>query len=302
MIEQAEALRDEQTESVLRSNWKHLRIPYQLTLAPIFLWGCFLASPRPSWALIPAFVSFHLLLYSGITAYNSYYDRDRGPIGGLRNPPPIKRSLLFLALTLKAAGFLLAIAGGLTLAAIYATFVALSILYSHPRFRWKSDPWLSSATVCLGQGGLGFLAGWATATGGISGIQTATVLLGLMTACLTTLGMYPLTQLFQIEEDSVRGDRTLCVVLGPKSALALARAALLLGGGCGAVLLWLRGQPGDSALIGTGYLLIIAALRGIEIGLGRWTREELFRRVTLLHYTASAGFGIFILTRIGKWG
>ena len=118
--------------SVISSNWKHLRIPYQLTLAPIFLWGYFLASPRPTWSLIPAFVSFHLLLYPGITAYNSYYDRDYGPIGALWNPPPVSKTLISLAVMLKATGFLIALLYGFTLAAIYGAFVALALL-SHLR-------------------------------------------------------------------------------------------------------------------------------------------------------------------------
>ncbi|MEZ4680201.1 MAG: UbiA family prenyltransferase [Caldilineaceae bacterium] len=66
----------------------HLRLHYQLLLAPIFLWGYLLAGGQPDGSFGLAFVAFHLFLYGGMTAFNSYYDRDEGPIGGLEEPPP----------------------------------------------------------------------------------------------------------------------------------------------------------------------------------------------------------------------
>src|SRR5205085_10044617 len=123
-----------------------------------------------SWRLVPAFVAFHIFLYTGITAYNSYYDRDEGPIGGLEYPPPVRSSLLPLALVMQTLGLLLALGTGATpvFIGIYMVFVVLGILYSHPRPRWKANPWLSALVVCGGQGGLGFLAGWAAARGEIA--------------------------------------------------------------------------------------------------------------------------------------
>src|SRR5207302_11499171 len=118
--------------------------------------------------IVPAFIALHLFLYTGITAFNSYYDRDERPIGGLEHPPPVRDSLLFLALALKAIGFLIALWIGAAFAGNYAICVVLSFLYSHPTTRWKANPWLSAAVVCLGQGGLGFLAGWAAATGDLA--------------------------------------------------------------------------------------------------------------------------------------
>ena len=84
-------------------------MPFQMTLAPIFLWGYFLARERPDWRLIPAFVAFHFFLYTGITAFNSYYDRDVGPVGGLEHPPRVPSTLLAFSLAVKLLGWLLAI-------------------------------------------------------------------------------------------------------------------------------------------------------------------------------------------------
>ena len=61
----------------------HLRLPFQLLLAPVFLWGWLLAGGGLSWTFALAFLAFHVFLYGGVTAFNSYYDRDEGPVGGL---------------------------------------------------------------------------------------------------------------------------------------------------------------------------------------------------------------------------
>ena len=66
---------------------KHLRLPFQLTLAPLFLWGFLLADGQIGVRAVLAFVSLHLFLYPGITAFNSAYDRDQGPVAGMARPP-----------------------------------------------------------------------------------------------------------------------------------------------------------------------------------------------------------------------
>src|ERR671932_611970 len=115
----------------------HLRLHFQFLLSPIFLWGYLLASGLVSAQLALAYLSFHLFLYAGGTALNSYYDRDEGPIGGLAHPPPVPKHLLTFSLVWQAIGFLLALAVNLTFAIIYAVMFCLSIAYSHPRLRWK---------------------------------------------------------------------------------------------------------------------------------------------------------------------
>ena len=51
----------------LRPYIKHLRVPFQLTLSPLFLWGYFLASLNITPALLIGLASCHLFLYTGIT-------------------------------------------------------------------------------------------------------------------------------------------------------------------------------------------------------------------------------------------
>ena len=55
-------------------------------------------------------------------------------------------------------------------------------------------------------------------------------MLGAASAALTTFAMYPLTQIYQVEEDSRRGDRTLCVVFGADRGLRISQAAMIAAG------------------------------------------------------------------------
>ena len=213
---------------VITAYVRHLRLPFQLTLAPLFLWGLFLAGLRSTEVALVAFVSLHLLLYPGVTAFNSVYDRDSGPVSFMRSPPPVPPGLLGVSLAMQVVGAALAASLGLRFLMIYLAIAALAAGYSHPALRWKACPWKSAVAVARGQGGLGFLAGWTAGQGG----QTAYAMLGFSIATLTTLGLYPLTQVFQVEEDAARGDRT----LGPAVALRVGALALAGAGALMAVL------------------------------------------------------------------
>jgi 4-hydroxybenzoate polyprenyltransferase len=279
----------------MHSNWKHLRVPFQLTLAPIFLWGALLSGAPASARLALGFFTFHFLLYTGITAFNSYYDRDEGPIGGLERPPSPDPTLLPLALFLKAAGLVVAPLCGIAFTVLYLIFVALSFLYSHPSTRWKSSPLFSTLVVTLGQGMLGFLAGWAAARGDLAGIWTDAGTLGAASAALTTLGMYPITQIYQIDEDRGRGDRTLSVMLGPGGALRVSQAAFALGGIAGAALCVRQFGVPDAAIMGGAYLLIVGALELLLRRFARLDGRSAFRASMRMVYGGSAAFAVFIL-------
>jgi hypothetical protein len=124
---------------------KHLRLPFQLTLAPLFLWGFLLAEGQLGVRPVLAFASLHLFLYPGITAFNSAYDRDEGPVAGMERPPPVPRRLLGFSLAVQALGAAAAALAGALFLLIYAAIAALAAAYSHPAMRWKANPWASAA-------------------------------------------------------------------------------------------------------------------------------------------------------------
>ena len=50
------------------------------------------------------FINVHILLFGGATAYNSYWDKDEGPIGGLKSPPKMTRWMWLTSLSMQIAG------------------------------------------------------------------------------------------------------------------------------------------------------------------------------------------------------
>ena len=273
-------------DGALRAYFPHLRLPFQLTLAPIFLWGVLLSGARWDGGTTCGFVALHLFLYPAATAFNSAFDRDLGPVAGLASPPQAPPLLAAFAVVLALAGLPLALAAGLEFAVLYALIVGWTAAYSHPRTRWKASPWKSAAAIALGQGALGFAAGWAASAG--PDAPLGTFLTGSAGAALTALGLYPVTQVFQIGEDRLRGDRTLAVVLGTRGALRLGGLCLLIAG---AVTAWLVGRlygPSDAVLIVLGYLGLIVAQQ-------RLARGPAYRSAMRLLNWATAGFLLFIV-------
>ncbi len=197
----------------------HLRLHFQILLAPIFLWGYFLAGGRPDWHFWLAFIVFHLFLYGGTTVYNSYYDRDEGPVGGLQTPPPVTPEMLPFSLLMQAIGAFLASRVSLPFLLIYLTIFVLFTAYSYPASRLKGRPFVGLLTVALGQGVLAALAGWVTAQPDprtLSGLDW----IALLAAALLTTGFYPITQIYQIDADRDRGDITFAVWAGPRGTFA----------------------------------------------------------------------------------
>jgi len=170
--------------------------------------------PQAAWAL----VLWVVCLNGGTLAVNSVFDRDEGDIGYLKAPPPIPRHLLTFSVALLAVGQLLAFTLPPAYQVDYAACAAMSILYSVPPFRLKAVAGADWVINMWGFGTLTPLAGWA-ATGRPVDLGHMLVLLAF---CPLFAGLYPLTQLYQFDEDRRRGDRTLALILGMRASLAVA--------------------------------------------------------------------------------
>jgi 4-hydroxybenzoate polyprenyltransferase len=165
-----------------------------------------------------------VLLNGGTLALNSAYDRDLGDIAYLREPPRAPRHLAVFGLSLMLAGSVgaLLLPWGYRIA--YAICFVLSILYSVPPFRLKAVPGADWLINMWGFGALTPYAGWS-ATGLPVGPVGRLILLAF---CSLFAALYPLTQIYQFEEDARRGDRTLARTLGVRRSLIIAVAAVVI--------------------------------------------------------------------------
>ena len=164
-----------------------------------------------------------LCLNGGTLALNSAYDRDAGDIGYLEAPPPPPRHLAAFALALMAVGQVGAFLLPPLFALDYAACFVLSIMYSVPPLRLKAVAGADWLINMWGFGTLTPLAGWV-----LTGRPLEPwALLVMFAFCPLFAALYPLTQLYQYEEDRRRGDRTLALVLGMRRSLVAALLATL---------------------------------------------------------------------------
>lgn len=285
----------------MRSLITHLRLPFQLLLAPIFLWGVLLALlwrptawPATSGHIIIAFVVFHICNYGGGTAFNSFYDRDEGPIGGLAHPPPVIASLLPFSLVVQCIGWVGAALVNGAVFTVYGIMFALFIAYSHPWVRLKAHPYRALATVAFGQGVLGFWAGWLAVVADWHSLSVDLCLWGALSALLITVGLYPLSQIYQIAEDSARGDTTIAVLCGVRGSFRLATSLLIAG--CGAVAIVARWQfgVGDSLVIGLAGIVMIGAIVAWQRAFASNDRYANFRASLRFNILSATAFGLYI--------
>jgi 4-hydroxybenzoate polyprenyltransferase len=199
-----------------RSSWLHLRIPFSFFLLPIFLFSLSVSpnfnGPRMFWT----FFIIHFLLYPASNGYNSYFDKDRGSIGGLKNPPTTTKGLYNLALFFDLAAIIL---GFIKLNALFAIMLLIyglvSKAYSHPAIRLKKYAFTSLIITGLFQGLFTFIMCYA----GVNDFPLENCLMpkvlipGLLSSIMLWAN-YPLTQVYQHEEDSLRGDITASIKFG----------------------------------------------------------------------------------------
>jgi 4-hydroxybenzoate polyprenyltransferase len=190
------------------------------------------------WAL----VIWVVFLNGGTLAINSVFDRDEGDIGYLNTPPPLPRYLLHFSVALLVGGQLLAFTLPAGFRIAYAICFGMSILYSVPPFRFKAVAGVDWVINMWGFGTLTPYAAWA-ATGRPLDLGHALVLLAF---CPLFAGLYPLTQLYQFEEDRRRGDRTLALIVGMRASLVVALACTLLAFG---LLGWAAAMLGVQAFL-----------------------------------------------------
>lgn len=278
--------------------FRHLRLGFNMLLAPVFLWGAFLAGgdlAAPGFWF--GFVSLHLFLYGGTTAFNSYYDRDEGPVGGMLEPPPVEPGLLPFSLLVQALGLLPAALAGLPFLLAWLSLFAVFTAYSHPAVRLKADPIAALAAIGLGQGALGFSLGWL-AVAEPMGLTGSAGVLGMLSTSAVVLGLYLVTQSYQAREDAARGDRTLAVVLGARGSLFLALLPLGLGGSLvawwvGLRLDWLWATLLICFFLALGLWLVLWSVRFDEDRV-----RHNFRVAMRFTTTASLGLSLFLLLHL----
>lgn len=199
-----------------RSSWLHLRIPFSYFLLPVYLFSLAISPNLNESRMLWVFIILHVFLYPASNGYNSYFDKDVGSIGGLKKPPPVTRGLYFLALLFDVIAIVLGLwKSNPQFVYMLLIYGMISKAYSHPAIRLKKHPicgWLAA----------GFFQGFFTFLMCYVGINdfsldnclNAHVIIPATLSSLMLWGNFPMTQVYQHEEDTKRGDYTLSLRLG----------------------------------------------------------------------------------------
>lgn len=190
-----------------------LRLPFSLFLLPVSLFSLWFSPGHQTWMTLLVFVIWHLFVYPASNGYNSFHDRDTGPIGGLSNPPLPDKSLLYTVNVLDFLSLLLAFWVHFLFAGFVLVYIVFSRLYSHRSVRLKRFPLLGYLVVIFFQGAWVFAANLLVFNG-FSLVWQQTHLLGMVISSLLIATIYPITQIYQHEADGKDGVKTLSMMLG----------------------------------------------------------------------------------------
>jgi 4-hydroxybenzoate polyprenyltransferase len=212
------------------SAWAHLRFVFSVFLFPVYLFA-FSQVPfvEPGKALLIFFI-WHFLAFPASNGYNSYFDKDEDSIGLLEKPPEVDISLYYFSILLEVAAFLLGFLIGWEFACAVVLYGIMSKLYSHPSTRLKKYPIISFLTVFIFQGCFIYYTTYS-ALAGLSLFRhwdLNFVIAGAICSCLIGAS-YPLTQVYQHDEDSRRGDITISILLGYKGSFIFSGTLFALG-------------------------------------------------------------------------
>jgi len=201
---------------------------------PVFLFAVCVSPNLSGNGLLWSFIIIHLLVYPASNGFNSYFDKDEKSIGGLKNPPPVKKDLYYTSLLFDVAAIILALVFiSKEFAVMLLVYGLASKAYSHPSVRLKKYPIAGWITVVFFQGVFAFAMSYA----GLNKFPFTTLLHskvlipGLLTS-LMLFATYPMTQVYQHDEDSKRGDHTMSLKLGIKGTFFFAMTFFTIAAVC----------------------------------------------------------------------
>lgn len=195
----------------------HLRIPFSFFLLPVFLFALSISAKIDLVNTLLAFIVLHFFLYPASNGYNSYFDKDEKSIGGLENPPPVSKQLYNVSLLLDGLAIVTGLFISIDFVIMLLVYGLISKAYSHPNIRLKKMPFIGWFVAGVFQGSFTFLM-VIIASAGLKLFEVFQPIF-LIPAVLTTIllwGSYPMTQVYQHEEDAKRGDHTISRKLGIK--------------------------------------------------------------------------------------
>ncbi|WP_240935808.1 UbiA family prenyltransferase [Hymenobacter sp. HDW8] len=186
-------------------------------------------------------------------------------------------------------------------AGLIAIYLLISKAYSYEGIRLKKYPFVSTLVVVVFQGAFTFLMTQVGVGGNFEEILATDNLLLALVSTLFLCGSYPLTQVYQHQEDRQRGDQTLSLVLGIRGTFVFAAVGLLFGAALLGFTYWQRGELRNLLifLIATGPVVALfsrwAFLAWSDVAAASFERTMRMNQVSSL--CLSAAFVLMLVLR-----
>ena len=218
----------------MRSTLLHLRFSFSYFLLPVYLFALAISPNFNENQLTWSFILIHLLLYPASNGFNSYFDKDEKSIGGLKNPPPVNITLYYTSLLMDAAAIIIAFWKiNFLFSVMLLIYGLISKAYSHPAIRLKKYPIGGWLTVGFFQGCFTFLMCYVSINKfEIENLMNIKVVIPAALSTVMLLGNYPMTQVYQHEEDAKHGDKTMSMLLGIRGTFIFVQAVFALATIC----------------------------------------------------------------------
>jgi 4-hydroxybenzoate polyprenyltransferase len=216
-----------------KNTLKLLRLPFSLLLMPIFLLALSqINTPFSTLDVLIPFLIIHLLVYPASNGYNSYVDRDEGSIGGLEKPPMPTIKLFYVTLIMDFTAIICAILFVNTAFALcLIAYILASRAYSARQIRFKKYAILGFLIVTFFQGAFTFYLTHLGVTKTFLDVNSTTIWV-LLACSLQIAGVYPLTQIYQHEQDLADGVTTISYKLGYKGTFIFSAIMFALCNAC----------------------------------------------------------------------
>lgn len=167
------------------------------------------------------FLILHLLIYPASNGYNSYMDRDTNSVGGIKKPMLPTKQLFYVSVLMDITAILLGLLISQYFALAALAFILASRAYSYRGIRLKKNPITGYLTVIVFQGAVTFFMVYH----GSSYHKSLDVsFLNMVIASLLIGGFYPLTQIYQHEQDKKDGVTSLSMKLGYRGTFVFTAA------------------------------------------------------------------------------
>lgn len=241
------------------------RFQFSFFLMPVFLFAYSQADNPNITAALTLFFILHLLIYPSSNAYNSYMDKDTESVGGIKYPPVPPASLFGFTIFLDSLALLLAFfLLDYKIALMLIIYILASRAYSYRGIRLKKYPVIGFLTVGVFQGAWIYL----TTTFAIHN-DYSIYMDNFLGACLSFLLIasgYPLTQIYQHNQDKKDNVTTLSMMLGIRGTFLFSGLAfLILGGGMISYLVFIKNN-----FIHAGLFLVF--LSPVSLYFMRWMK------------------------------